>query len=130
MPINSRNYSDIDFNFIPHPITKDIPIKYNEDAINASLKNLILTINYERPFHSEVGSQAVAILFENNGPMTELKLRRSIEDVINNFEPRIELNNLDIVYNAPRNNYAITIFYRILNTNAPIEFNFILERTR
>ena len=66
----SRTFSDIDLNFIPHPVTGDIVKKYDESAIKAAIRNLVLTSNYERPFHSEIGSQLRNLLFVPMSPIT------------------------------------------------------------
>lgn len=130
MASNQRVFSDIDIGFTAHPVTQDMSRKINENAINQSLRNLILTANFERPFHSEIGSQVRALLFENANPMTKAKLRASIENVINNFEPRVNLYSVDILDNSDNNAYAITITYAIVNTSQPRVLNLILERTR
>ena len=87
MARNTRIYSDLDFNFTAHPVSKDVTRKYDENAVKTALKNLILTRNYERPFHSEIGSPIRALLFEPASPMLNVTLKRAIIDVINNFEP-------------------------------------------
>lgn len=130
MARNTRTFSDLDFNFTAHPVTKDITRKYDEAAIKQSLKNLILTQNFERPFHSEIGSQVRAVLFEPVSPMTTVMLRKSIEDVVLNFEPRVILDDIEIAGNIDNNAYSIRIIFRIINTETPLEVDLILKRTR
>lgn len=130
MARNTRTFSDLDLNFTAHPVTKDITRKYDEAAVKQSLKNLILTQNYERPFHSEIGSQVRAVLFEPASPMTTVMLQKSIEDVINNFEPRVLLDEVEVVPNLDNNAYSIKIYFRIINTETPIEVDLLLKRTR
>ena len=89
MARNTRIFSDLDLNFTKHPVTGDITRRYDENAIKQSVKNLLLTRNFERPFHSEIGSPVRALLFELPGPMFSMMLQRAIIDVINNFEPRV-----------------------------------------
>jgi phage baseplate assembly protein W len=130
MPTNTRTFKDLDLNFTAHPVNKDIAIKYDEQAIKQSVKNLILTKNFERPFHSEIGCQVRGLLFE---PVTEMSvsiIKRSIVDVIRNFEPRVQL--VDVFVNVrPDENYVdIRIVFKILNTATPIELTLTLERTR
>ena len=130
MPTNTRTFTDLDLNFTAHPVNKDVAIKYDEQAIKQSVRNLILTKNFERPFHSEIGSQVRGLLFE---PVTEMSvsiIKRSIVDVIRNYEPRVQL--VDVFVNVrPDENYVdIRIVFKIINTATPIELPLTLERTR
>ena len=63
MPTNTRTFTDLDLNFTAHPVNKDVATKYDEQAIKQSVRNLILTKNFERPFHSEIGCQVRGMLF-------------------------------------------------------------------
>ena len=130
MPTNTRTFTDLDLNFTAHPVNKDVAIKYDEQAIKQSVRNLILTKNFERPFHSEIGSQVRGLLFE---PVTEMSvsiIKSSIVDVIRNYEPRVQL--VDVFVNVrPDENYVdIRIVFKIINTATPIELTLTLERTR
>ncbi|NBP55037.1 hypothetical protein EBU71_00565 [bacterium] len=130
MPTNTRTFTDLDLNFTAHPVNKDVAIKYDEQAIKQSVRNLILTKNFERPFHSEIGCQVRGLLFE---PVTEMSvsiIKRSIVDVIRNYEPRVQL--VDVFVNVrPDENYVdIRIIFKIINTATPIELTLTLERTR
>jgi phage baseplate assembly protein W len=126
----TRLFSDLDFNFTAHPVTKDITRRYDEDAIKASLKSLILTSNYERPFHSEIGSPIKRLLFEPATPMLGASMKRVIIDTINNFEPRVEL--IDVIISISPDEYTIgvTIEFKIIHTSQPITLELTLERTR
>jgi phage baseplate assembly protein W len=130
MARNTRTFKDIDLNFTAHPVTGDVARKYDEAAIKQSVRNLILTQNYERPFHSEIGSQVRSALFESASPMTAAILQRSIEDVINNFEPRAVLLEVEVIDNLDNNAYNVKIVFKIINTETPISVNLILKRTR
>lgn len=130
MARNTRLFSDLDLNFTAHPVTKDISRKYDENAIRQSLKSLLLTRNFERPFHSEIGSPIRTLLFDNAGPMFNVMLKRAIIDAVNNFEPRVEL--IDVLVNdyTDANSVYISIEFKIVNTERPITVEFALERTR
>jgi phage baseplate assembly protein W len=130
MARNTRLFSDIDLNFTAHPVTRDITRRYDENAIKASIKNLLLTRNYERPFHSEIGSPIRALMFELPGPMFDVMLQRAVIDVINNFEPRVEI--IDVLVNdaSDLNAVYITIEFKIVNTERPITLDLVLERAR
>jgi len=130
MARNTRIFSDIDLNFTKHPVTSDVVHRYDENAIKQSLKNLLLTRNFERPFHSEIGSPIRALLFENPGPMFSVMMKRAIIDVINNFEPRVSVIDVRVDDSLDTNTVYIRIEFKIVNTERPITLDFALERTR
>jgi phage baseplate assembly protein W len=130
MARNTRIFSDIDLNFTAHPVTKDIVRRFDESAVKASLKNLILTANYERPFHSEIGSPIRALLFEPMSPMLLASMKKAISDMIDNFEPRVELIDVSIIYREESNALEVTIEFKITNTERPLTLDLVLERTR
>ena len=130
MARNTRTFSDIDLNFTAHPVTKDISRRYDENAIKSSLKNLILTRNYERPFHSEIGSPIKGLLFEPANNMTKALIERSITDLVNNYEPRVNLQNVTAGFSPDTNSVYITIEFKIINTQRPLTLDLVLERTR
>lgn len=130
MANTTRIFKDLDLMFTAHPVTGDVARKYDENAIKQSVKNLILTQNFERPFHSEIGSQVRALLFENATPMTKALLKKTITDVINNFEPRVQLIDVGVQFLEDRNSVGIEIQFKIRNTFTPLSVNLVLERTR
>lgn len=123
-------FSDLDFNFTQHPVTEDVTRKTNVAAVNQSLRNLLLTKNYERPFNSDLGSPINALLFEPFSPMLRIMLRKSIEQVIENYEPRVQLDDVKVNLLEDSNNVEINIFYHIVNTTSLQQFDLILKRTR
>lgn len=129
-PRKTRVFQDLDLNFTPHPVTKDIVKKFDENAIKQSLKNLILTRNYERPFHSEIGSPVRALMFDLVTPLTALTVKRAIVDVVNNFEPRVELMEVEPVISPDNNSLYVSIVFKIRNTEKPVTLDLLLERTR
>jgi phage baseplate assembly protein W len=130
MARNTRIFSDLDLNFTAHPVTGDITRRFDENAVKASLKNLILTSNYERPFHSEIGSPVRALMFEPASPMLANLLKRAIVDVVNNFEPRVKLDDVNVNFSPENNSVYISIYFRIINSERPITLDLVLERTR
>ena len=130
MARNTRTFSDIDLSFAMHPVTHDVNIKYDAEDIKASVKNLVLTMNYERPFHSEIGSQVNALLFEPATPMLNVLLKRSIQDVIINFEPRVNLIDVLVTLSPDNNEVYVSVSFTIVNTSTPIAVDIILTRTR
>lgn len=127
---NTRIFSDLDLNFNPHPVSGDIVKKYDESAIKQSIKNLILTQNYERPFHSEIGSQIKSLLFELPTSMTASLVKRQIMDTITNFEPRANILDVTVLLSPDNNGIYCTIVFTIINTTTPISIDLFLERTR
>jgi len=130
MANNTRTFSDLDLNFTKNPVTMDVTRRYDEDAVKNSIKNLVLTSNYERPFHSEIGSPIRQLLFEPATPMLGAMLRRTIEDLINTFEPRVNLTDVICVVAEDEHTIDVIIEFTILNTTAPITLELTLQRTR
>ena len=125
----SRTFSDIDLNFIPHPVTGDIVKKYDESAIKAAIRNLVLTSNYERPFHSEIGSQLRNLLFEPMSPITIQLIQNTIGQTIKNFEPRAILLSVVANYSPDNNSVYVTVNFQIVNTITIQTVSITLERT-
>lgn len=123
-------FSDIDLNFTKHPLSHDVSIKTNDQAIKQSMKILLLTMFYERPFHSDIGSPIRQLLFEPVTPMLQIVLQRHIEQVLHSYEPRITIQSIIVDLNPENNSIEITIYYIVLNTSALQKFDIILERTR
>ena len=126
----TRKFSDLDLSFNPHPTTKDLLLKYDESAIKNAVKNLVLTRHYERPFHSEIGSNANAMLFELATPATSALMEQEITNVIENFEPRVDVLQVKASIYADGNSINVYIVFQIKNTTTPISVQFALNRTR
>jgi phage baseplate assembly protein W len=124
------DYTDLDLDFFKHPNSKDVTKKVGAEAIKRSIRNLIFTNYYERPFQPYLGSQVSKMLFENATPLTENYLRDAIRDCINNFEPRVKLTEVDVNSDWDRNGYAVTIKYVILARELPVVTTLFLERIR
>lgn len=125
-----RTFSDIDLNFMANPVSKDISKKYNENAIKQSIKNLILTNNFERPFRSDIGSQIKTLMFEPITPMLAALLKRTIQNTINSYEPRANILDISVLLSPDNNGVYVTIVFAIVNTSTPISVDLFLERTR
>jgi|TARA_B100000519_G_C14251398_1_gene442609 phage baseplate assembly protein W len=126
-----RVYKDLALSFEKNDNTKDVIVKKDIEAVKQSVRNLILTNHYERPFHPEIGSNVTAILFEPMNPITANSLTRVIEEVIVNFEPRARLVSVDARPNLDRNAYEVTISFYIRNIPGElVQLNTLLERSR
>jgi len=126
----SHRYSDLNLAFLPNPVKKDIGILYDFDAAKASVMNLVLTKHYERPFHSEIGCNVTAMLFENITSITALSIQKSITDVIQNFEPRAQLQSVEVEENYQEDGYNVTITFYVLNITQAQTITFFLQRLR
>lgn len=130
MALNTRTFTDIDIAFAAFPVSGDIATKIDEAAIKQAIRNLILTNNYERPFHPEIGSQVNSLLFELYTPMTATVLEQTIRNTINNHEPRVQLLQVKVIGKPDENEVDIQIYFTILNTVQPIRLDLALKRTR
>ena len=129
--IDSTNtFKDLDLNFTIHPVKKDINTYKNEYAVINSIKNLVLTNHYERPFQPEIGSNIRRLLFEQVDSVTASQLEREIAEVIGNFEPRAQVSKVEAIPSPDENKYQIYLEFFIINSTSPITINFFLERIR
>jgi len=113
---NVRQYRDLDLFFSRKNGTNDIEKITDVEAVKRSVRNLVLTNFYEKPFHPEIGSGIRDMLFENMTPITAVVLARKVEDVIENFEPRARLISVRSLPNLDRNEYEVTIEFFVVNT--------------
>ena len=126
-----KEYVDLDLFFGKKSSNSDIQDLTNVKAVKRSIKNLILTNHYEKPFHPEIGSGVRDILFENMTPVTSHILARKIEDVILNFEPRARLVGVRAEPILDRNTYEVTIeFYVVNQPTELVDLSVMLERLR
>jgi phage baseplate assembly protein W len=123
-------YSDIDLTFIPNPVTGDVSLSYDEQAVIRSIRNLLLTNFYERPFQPKLGSNLNAFLFENTSAITSSALEKEISAVIRNYEPRATINSLVVTALEDLNAFFIELSVYIGNNTQPSSVNVLLERTR
>lgn len=123
-------YSDLDLNFFKHPSTGDLSVKRNADAVSQSIRNLVLTSRYERPFQETLFCNIRKQLFEPLSPMTAHLIRREIIDVIRDYEPRAILSDVSVLADPDRNAFNVNIYYRIINQPDIIRTAILLERLR
>lgn len=124
------DYSDLDLDFLAHPTTKDVMRKTGIEAVKRSVRNLILTNFYDRPFRPWIGSNAQKLLFENANPLTAGFLRDAIVEVLTNYEPRVLVQNVEVTFDIDNNGYSAKIFFVVLNSNEPVVTTIFLERIR
>lgn len=129
-PRQKNSYTDLDLTFTVHPIKKDLSINSDSESIRNSVKNLILTNHYERPFHPEIGSNITKLLFELNSPLLKNHIENEIFNTITNFEPRVRLINISVEDTEEGNGYQVGISYYALNSAVESTINIVLQRLR
>ena len=126
----NRIYSDLDLDFTRNPVTSDI-VKLNDvDSVKRSVKNLIQTNHYDRPFHPEIGCGVRGLLFENMTPLTALNLERKVIEVLTNFEPRAKIVNVVAQPQEDANRYHIQISFYVVGISTPVVVETYLTRLR
>lgn len=123
-------YTDIDLNFSRNPITNDVSILQDADAIKSSVKNIILTNFGERPFNSIFGSGIRRLLFEPLTVITASSIRTFIETALENFEPRVEVIQIDVYADTDNNAFQVTIGFRMLGDTRIVLVPITLKRLR
>ena len=127
----SRSFKDISLSFEPHPVTKDLPILKNENAIRRSVRNIVETIPTERFFNSLLGSDVRRSLFEFVDFGTASVIQDQSEIAINNFEERVENLIVQVDPIADENTFNVTVIFDIIGQEFPTqEYSFLLEATR
>jgi phage baseplate assembly protein W len=133
MPVQriSKSFKDISLSFQVSPLTYDLIAIKNENAISRSIRNLVLTNKGERFFNNNLGSRVNSLLFESLDDITASSVRDEIENVINNYEPRVELISVDAIPNYDDGELNVTIQYYIIGIDAqPQQLSFALQPTR
>jgi len=127
----SRSFKDISLSFSPHPVTKDLPILKNENAIVRSVRNLVQTIPTERFFNSNIGSNVQDSLFGFVDYGTASLIEDQILSVVTNFEPRVENLQVEVEPQMDNNSFGVIIRFDVVGQEFPTqEFAFLLETTR
>ena len=127
----SRAFKDISLSFTPHPVTKDLTILKNENAIKKSVRNLVQTIPTERFFNSALGSEVRDSLFDFVDFGTASVIQNQIEITLENFEPRVENVVVEVQPRPDLNEFQVTVIFDIIVQEFPTQdFTFMLEATR
>lgn len=125
-----RIYSDFDVSFTPHPVTGDVLMVNGTNSVVQSLMNLIQINNYEKPFHPEIGSNIRALLFEPLDPIVAGSLKTELQALIENFEPRVDIIDIDVTPDYGNDLFNVTIEFFVLNNTQPITISAFLQRVR
>ena len=127
---SAKIYRDLDLDFQVNSATKDIQKLSDVEAVKRSVRNLINTNHYERPFHPEIGSNLRAMLFELMTPQMNHVITKQIENLINNYEPRCRLVQVHTQPEFDRNGYSVQISFYVQNYPNPVVVESFLERLR
>ena len=133
MPVQriSRGFKDLSASFQTNPLSNDLIALKNESAIARSVRNLVLTGQGERPFQPVLGTGVSRLLFENMDKLTASAIRSEIRTTIENYEPRVEINEILVEPDFERNAFHVTLQYFIIGMDVPEqELTFALEPTR
>ena len=123
-------FSDLDLSFIAHPITGNVGRKTNRESVRQSVKSLILTDYFERPFKSDIGCSIRYFLFELFTPPVKQQMERAIKEVIKNYEPRADVFEVLVEERPDLNALTVSVAFMILNDPDPVILDVILERVR
>jgi phage baseplate assembly protein W len=126
----TKQYRDLDLDFGRNSVTNDVNKLTDIEAVKRSVRNLINTSHFDRPFHPEIGSSVRAMLFELMTPLTALNLQRKVQEVLINFEPRIKLVQIVASPNIDSNAYDLRIYFYVVGSNELVEVQTFLERLR
>ena len=136
MSVQSKNkitarkwYTDIDLNITPHPSSGDLVLKQDKEAVKRSVRNIMLTNNYERPFKPNFGANLRGLLFELADDITKYEMRNQIIEAIQDYEPRVKID--EIYLNRDRaNRMYVNIHFGVRGVREPQEIEVILQRVR
>jgi len=127
---SSKIFKDLNLDFQQNSATKDIQKITDVEAVKRSVRNLISTNHYEKPFHPEIGSNLRAMLFELITPQMNHVITKQIENLINNYEPRCRLVQVHTQPMFERNGYSVQISFYVQNYPDPVVVESFLERLR
>ena len=127
---NSRSFRDIDLDFARNAVTNDVNVVEDIIAVKRAVKNLVQTNFYERPFQPELGCGIRELLFENFTPMTKVFLERKIEEVLINYEPRVDLQSVQVDDDQDGNRLVVDIYFYVVGVPGPQQVQTFLQRVR
>lgn len=126
-----KRYSDLDLDFTAHPVSGDVVFKHDAEAVKRAIRNLVMLAPNEKFFHSEIGAGIRKLLFENFSPIVKIQLEAKIKLVIENFEPRAELQTVIASFNENDNTFDVTVEFSINGIgNDLFRLNIPLQRLR
>lgn len=129
MTRTTRQFSDVDLTFKPHPVTNDLSRKLDLNSIKTSVKNLLLTNKYERPFKSDIGTNLRSLLFELATPLIGPVAKRMVAEVLEKYEPRVELLATNVFVSEDTNSMTVEVIYRVRDSEVQDMTTVAIQRT-
>lgn len=123
-------YSDLDLTFRKLPVTNDVALSYDEQAVIRSIRNLLLTGFYERPFQPQLGSNLNKLLFEPADQLTANLIESEVKNVISNFEPRVTINTITATVSPDENSFNLSMTFFVGNNSRATSVTLLLQRSR
>ena len=123
-------YRDIPIAFTAHPVTGNLKALTNREAVKQSVKNIVLTNFYERPYNPILGGDILKQLFENMDSTTEYQITNNVREALENFEPRAEVDDIKVDAQDDLNELRVSIRFRVINDTDPVTVEVFLERVR
>ena len=127
---SARDYSDFSLFFTKHPNTNDVNIIKNVESVKQSIKNLLLTRNYEKLFHPEIGCQIHSLLFETYSPVVSSVMTNTIQNVLERYEPRIRVIHVNVIDKSNQNEVDITVTFALINSDRTFTVTTTLTSSR
>jgi phage baseplate assembly protein W len=123
-------YSDFGSDLTPHPVVKEVLRYVNENSVNRSIRNLVMTNKGERLYQPDVGCDVTKMLFEPMAESIAELMSTTIQQTISDYEPRAKVISVDVLPDYGNNAYQVIIQYMIINRQNPITLNVSLTRVR
>jgi phage baseplate assembly protein W len=128
--IRKSLFSDLDLDFKAHPSTGDVTRKVDAEAVKRSIRNLVLTNKYDKPFHPEIDARVTRLLFEPATPLMAVSIRSNLIDLLNRYEPRAKINDVMVVFDDEKNAFEVQVSFMVLATREVSKVFVSLERLR
>ena len=125
-----KSYKDLDLDFGRNVVTNDVNKLTGVEAVKRSVRNLIQTNHFERPFHPELGGNVRALLFEPLNMFTAMNIQKKIAEVLTNFEPRAQINQVRAEPNVDQNSFFVSINFKVVGIPGVVTVETMLERLR
>ena len=123
-------FRDVPLNLTAHPVTGNITLLKNIDAVKQSVKNIVMTNAYERKYNRLFGGDVISQMFENFGSITDYNITQNIRIALRNFEPRVIVDDVVVKSTPDSNLIEVSIVFRIQNNISPLTVSLFLERVR
>ena len=127
---HTRSWADLDLDFVKHPVTKDIVRKTDIEAVKRAVRNIILTNQYDKPFHPEIDGGVTRHLFGLSTPHMKHDIELAVRNCLKNFESRVTVDDVRVSGDLNANGFNVSIFFTVINSPEPVEVRLFLERIR